>query len=131
VSLQVRAGEVVTLLGRNGMGKTTTVKTIMGLLSPLAGGVRMAGEPAVQGLPAWRVARRGIGLVPEGRQVFPNLSVRENLVATRRATASARARPGRWSACYGMFPRLRERAATSAPTSPAASSRCWPSGARS
>jgi len=108
VSLQVRAGEVVTLLGRNGMGKTTTVKTIMGLLSPLAGSVRMAGE-AVQGLPAWRVARHGIGLVPEGRQVFPNLSVRENLVATAGNRFGA-GTPWTLERVYGMFPRLQERA---------------------
>ena len=81
ITLEVRAGEVVTLIGRNGMGKTTTVKTIMGLLAPTAGTVQMAGA-AVHGQAAYRVARTGLGLVPEVRQIFPNLTVRENLVAT-------------------------------------------------
>ncbi|HEY6135032.1 MAG TPA: ABC transporter ATP-binding protein [Rubrivivax sp.] len=107
VSLAVNAGEVVTLIGRNGMGKTTTVKTIMGLLKPLRGAVAMAGR-ALQGQPAYRVARSGIGLVPEGRQIFPNLTVRENLVAT----AGNRHRRGdAWTldTVYTMFPRLQER----------------------
>ncbi len=107
VSLAIRAGEVVTLIGRNGMGKTTTVKTVMGLLAPRAGRVRFAGQE-LQGRPAFEVARAGLGLVPEGRQVFPNLSVRENLVATagnRHRAAQA------WdlAAVYEMFPRLKER----------------------
>jgi branched-chain amino acid transport system ATP-binding protein len=107
VSMAVNAGEFVTLIGRNGMGKTTTVKTIMGLLAPLRGAVSMAGQP-LQGQPAYRVARSGIGLVPEGRQIFPNLTVRENLVAT----AGNRHRLGdAWvlDAVYKMFPRLQER----------------------
>src|SRR3546814_7862585 len=77
----VGAGEVVTLMGRNGMGKTTTVATVMGLLRPTGGVVRIEGR-AVQGLPPYRVAQCGLGLVPEGRQVFPTLTVEENLVAT-------------------------------------------------
>jgi branched-chain amino acid transport system ATP-binding protein len=102
VSLDVAAGEVVTLLGRNGMGKTTTVKSIMGITRPRAGAVRFAGR-ALQGLASYRIAQAGIGLVPEGRQVFPNLKVRENLVAT--------ARPGAWSLekVYELFPHLRQR----------------------
>ena len=80
-SLEIRAGEVVTLLGRNGMGKTTTVRSIMGLVPPQAGRIHFDGRP-IHRLPAYRVAQAGIGLVPEGRQIFPNLTVRENLVAT-------------------------------------------------
>ena len=107
VSLQVGPGEVVTLIGRNGMGKTTTVKTLMGLLAPRRGTVTMAGA-ALQGLPAYRVARAGLGLVPEGRQVFPNLSVRENLVAT---AGNRHKSPKPWTldAVYALFPRLQER----------------------
>jgi len=105
VSLDVRAGEVVTLLGRNGMGKTTTVRSIMQLTKPRAGRVRLDGAD-LTGLPAYRVAQAGIGLVPEGRQIFPNLTVRENLVATARAVA------GGWTLerVHDFFPRLAERA---------------------
>ena len=78
VSFSVGAGEVVTLLGRNGMGKTTTVRSIMGIAPPRAGTISFAGR-AIHGLPPYRVAQAGLGLVPEGRQVFPNLTVRENL----------------------------------------------------
>src|SRR5207245_8631079 len=81
VSLEVETGQVVTLLGRNGMGKTTTVRSIMGIVRPKAGEVRFLGRP-IHGLPYYRVAQVGIGLVPERRQVFPNLTVREHLVAT-------------------------------------------------
>ncbi|MFI4987978.1 MAG: ATP-binding cassette domain-containing protein, partial [Alphaproteobacteria bacterium] len=73
VSLAVDAGEVVTLLGRNGMGKTTTIAAVMGILPPRAGTIRFAGK-AIHGLPSYRVAQCGLGLVPEGRQVFPNLT---------------------------------------------------------
>src|SRR5206468_8170752 len=81
VSLRIDAGQVVTLLGRNGMGKTTTVRSIMGIVRPRRAEERFLGRP-IHGLPSYRVAQTGIGLVPEGRQVFPNLTVRENLVAT-------------------------------------------------
>ena len=81
VSLTIRQGEVVTLMGRNGMGKTTTVRSIMGLTPARAGTIRFMGGD-IRGLPSYRVAQCGIGLVPEGRQIFPNLSVRENLLAT-------------------------------------------------
>ena len=107
LTLEVRAGEVVTLIGRNGMGKTTTVKTIMGLLAPSSGSVHMAGA-AMHGQPAYRVARAGLGLVPEGRQIFPNLSVRENLVATAGNRHRA-ASPWTLQTVYAMFPRLQER----------------------
>lgn len=81
MSLTVEAGEVVTLMGRNGMGKTTTIRSIMGLLSPKEGVISFEGRP-ISGLPPYRIAKFGIGLVPEGRQIFPNLTVRENLIAT-------------------------------------------------
>jgi len=86
MDLAVGAGEVVTLLGRNGMGKTTTVRSIMGLTRPRAGRVWFKGTE-ITGLPAYRVARAGLGLVPEGRQIFHNLTLRENLVATARPSA--------------------------------------------
>ena len=107
VSLEIAEGEVVTLLGRNGMGKTTTVKSIMGIVRPRAGSIRM-GDRVLAGLPSYRVAQAGLGLVPEGRQVFPNLTVRENLVATakRRAGHSS---PWTLERVFGLFPRLRER----------------------
>jgi branched-chain amino acid transport system ATP-binding protein len=106
VSLGIAAGEVVTLLGRNGMGKTTTVKAIMGLLPPSGGSVRF-GTTALLGLPPYRIAQCGIGLVPEGRQIFPTLSVEENLVAT----AASRHGTALWTLAgiYQLFPRLKER----------------------
>jgi branched-chain amino acid transport system ATP-binding protein len=107
VSLAVQPGECITLIGRNGMGKTTTVKSIMGLLEPRAGRVAMDGQ-ALQGLASYRAARAGLGLVPEGRQVFPNLSVRENLVATA-GNRHKRAQPWTLNTVYTMFPRLKER----------------------
>ena len=83
INLDVGTGEVATLIGRNGMGKTTTVRTILGILRPRAGRIMFDGV-GIQGRPSYRVAQAGVGLVPEGRQIFPNLSVRENLVATAR-----------------------------------------------
>ncbi|HKW38464.1 MAG TPA: ABC transporter ATP-binding protein [Burkholderiales bacterium] len=106
VSLAAREGEVVTLLGRNGMGKTTTVRSIMGMTRSRAGTIRFGGK-AIDRLPSYRVAQAGIGLVPEGRQVFPNLTVRENLVATARRSGSA----GSWTLdrVFGLFPPLAGR----------------------
>jgi len=107
VTLDIAPGEVVTLLGRNGMGKTTTVLSIMGVVRPRGGSVRMDGAQ-ISGLPSYRVAKAGLGLVPEGRQVFPNLTVRENLVAT----AANRGRPSSpWTleGVYRLFPNLQER----------------------
>jgi len=106
VSLDVGAGEVVTLLGRNGMGKTTTIRSIMGLVRPRGGDIRFDGA-AVTGLAPYKVAQCGIGLVPEGRQIFPTLTVEENLVAT----AAARTGTRRWNldTVYELFPRLKER----------------------
>nr|WP_282572218.1 ABC transporter ATP-binding protein [Roseomonas acroporae] len=111
VSLAVGAGEVVTLLGRNGMGKTTTVRAIMGLNPPRGGTVAFLGAP-IAGLAPEAIARRGIGLVPEGRQVFPTLTVRENLVATAADRGGPRTdgtRPWALDRVYDLFPRLRER----------------------
>ena len=81
LSLSVQQGQVVTLIGRNGMGKTTTVNSIMGIVPPRQGEIRYHNR-LISGLPPYRISNLGIGLVPEGRQVFPNLTVRENLVAT-------------------------------------------------
>ena len=81
LSLTIAPGEVVSLMGRNGMGKTTTVRSVMGLTPAAAGSIRFDGVE-IRSLPAYRVAKLGIGLVPEGRQVFPNLTTRENLIAT-------------------------------------------------
>ncbi|MFT7530503.1 MAG: branched-chain amino acid transport system ATP-binding protein, partial [Gammaproteobacteria bacterium] len=82
VDLSVGDSEVVSLLGRNGMGKTTTISSIMGIVSPVAGSIRFENKP-IHKLKSHQIARLGLGLVPEGRQIFPNLSVRENLIATR------------------------------------------------
>ncbi len=103
VNLRVGAGEVVALMGRNGMGKTTTLRTIFGVLPATRGAISFEGQSIV-GLPIHKIARLGLGIVPEGRGIFVNLSVRENLVAT--------ARPGRWTLdrVLKMFPRLDERA---------------------
>jgi len=107
VSFSVGDGEVVTLMGRNGMGKTTTVRSLMGLLHPHAGEIRFRGE-RVDGLPPHRIARLGLGLVPEGRQIFPNLTVRENLVMAERRRGGAE--PWTVERVFDMFPRLGERA---------------------
>jgi branched-chain amino acid transport system ATP-binding protein len=107
ISFGVGASQVVTLLGRNGMGKTTTVRAIMGLIRPSAGHIRFDGAE-ITGAAPYRIAQRGIGLVPEGRQIFPTLSVEENLIAT--AANRAGGTP-RWDlpAIYALFPRLAER----------------------
>ncbi len=102
ISFDVTASQVVSLLGRNGMGKTTTVRSIMGITPARNGSISFQGK-FIQKLPSYRVAQAGIGLVPEGRQVFPNLTVRENLVAT--------ARKGPWSLerVFQLFGHLKER----------------------
>ena len=102
LSLDVQQGEVVTLLGRNGMGKTTTVRSIMGLTPIRAGVITLDGQ-AIHTLPPYRIARRGLGLVPEGRQIFPNLSVREHLVATATRHWSSSA-PWTLARVYDLFP---------------------------
>jgi len=126
ISLTIAAGEVVSLMGRNGMGKTTTVRSIIGLTPAITGAIRFNGTD-IRRLPPYRVAQHGIGLVPEGRQIFPNLTTRENLLAT----ASNR--------CYPSRGRSRKSRPCS-PRSPSgpppwggscreASSRCWRSDA--
>jgi branched-chain amino acid transport system ATP-binding protein len=108
VSLTVGGGQVVTLLGRNGMGKTTTVRSIMGITPSKAGTIHFEGRP-IHGLPSYQVAQAGLGLVPEGRQVFPNLTVRENLVATA-ANRLGSASPWQVGAVFELFPQLAARA---------------------
>ena len=107
MSLSIRSGEMVALMGRNGMGKTTTIRSIMGLTPARAGTLRFAGRD-VRKLPSFRIAQLGIGLVPEGRQIFPNLTVRENLVA---ASHNRLASPDPWTIekIHALFPRLAER----------------------
>lgn len=107
VSLQVAAGEVVTLLGRNGMGKTTTINSIMGIVTAAGGSITLEGGE-ITNAPSYRIAQRGLGLVPEGRQVFPNLTVEENLIAT---AANRQKNPNPWTAAriYEMFPQLGSR----------------------
>jgi branched-chain amino acid transport system ATP-binding protein len=106
-SLEVGRGDMVALLGRNGMGKTTTVHCIVGVLRPRAGAIEFEGR-AVHGLPPYRIARLGIALVPEGRQIFPTLTVRENLVATA-ANHGRLAKPWTLERVYELFPYLEER----------------------
>lgn len=102
VNLEVNAGEMVALMGRNGMGKTTTIRSIFGL-TPASRGTIVFKNKHIRRLPAYRIAKAGLGLVPEGRRCFPNLSVRENLLVT--------ARPGEWTLdkVATLFPRLAER----------------------
>ncbi len=114
VELRVGEGEVVTLLGRNGMGKTTTVRSVMGLLKPRAGTVVFTGHNVFGSTPE-AVARLGVGLVPEGRQIFPTLTVRENLVATA-SNRLKRQAPWTLERIYALFPRLGERASQAAGT---------------
>jgi branched-chain amino acid transport system ATP-binding protein len=109
VSLQVAAGEVVGLLGRNGVGKSTTLKTVMGLVQPRQGSVLLDGKP-VTGLPAHKLARLGIGYVPEDRRIFPLLTVMENLRTglDRHGVGEARKR-ALLDKAFAFFPRLAER----------------------
>ncbi len=109
LSLSINPGEMVSLMGRNGMGKTTTVRSIMGLTPARSGTIRFAGVEA-RGLPSYRIAKLGVGLVPEGRQIFPNLTVRENLIA---AAANRLGSTDPWTIdkIHTLFPRLAERGA--------------------
>ena len=107
VDLEVDTGEVVTLMGRNGMGKTTTVNCIMGLLPVKAGSIRIHGQE-MGGLPSFRIAQAGVGLVPEGRQIFPNLTVLENLRVTA-ANRQCVEKPWESDRVLEMFPALFER----------------------
>ena len=107
MALSVRQGEVVTLMGRNGMGKTTTIRSIMGLTPARSGRILVDGQD-IKTFPSYRTAKLGLGLVPEGRQIFPNLTVSENLVATARSAEHGQG----WTLerIYALFPRLSERA---------------------
>jgi branched-chain amino acid transport system ATP-binding protein len=109
LSLSIKRGEMVSLMGRNGMGKTTAIRSIMGLTPARAGAIRFGGHE-VRKLPSFRIAQLGIGLVPEGRQIFPNLTVRENLVA---AATNRLKSPDPWTIekIHTLFPRLAERGA--------------------
>jgi len=108
LSLEVAQGEFVCLLGRNGAGKSTTLKSVIGLAPPRAGRIRLRGRD-VSGLPPFRVARLGIGYVPEDRRVFPNLTVRENLEVARKTWGDLGASPWREARVFELFPRLEER----------------------
>ena len=106
VQLDVAQGEVVGLIGRNGMGRTTVIKCLFGLLQPCGGSIRLDGAD-LNGLAPYRIGRMGVSLVPEGRQIFPTLSVEENLIATASKTTGK----GQWNLAkiYELFPRLQER----------------------
>ena len=108
LSLTVDAGEVVCLLGRNGAGKTTTVRSIAGLTPPRGGAITLRGRDIV-GLPPFRIARLGIGFVPEDRRVFPNLTVHENLEVARRTWGNGSASPWTEERVFDLFPILRDR----------------------
>src|SRR5207237_7592569 len=107
LSLSINPGEMVSLMGRNGMGKTTTIRSIMGLTPARTGNIRFAGTE-VRLLPSYRIAKLGVGLVPEGRQIFPNLTVRENLVAAS-GNRAGNADPWTIEKIHALFPRLAER----------------------
>ena len=126
VSLRIEENEVIALLGRNGAGKSTTLKTVMGVLAPRNGTIRFAGQ-SVQGLPPYKIAALGVQLVPEERRIIGGLTVDENL------TLAGLTAPKAWSnaRAYEMFPRLAERRNNRGRDLSAASSRCWLSRARS
>jgi branched-chain amino acid transport system ATP-binding protein len=118
MDVSIGEGEVISLIGRNGMGKTTTVRALMGMLPVREGSIHLQGEP-IANLPPYRIARLGVGLVPEGRRAFPSLNVEENLVATARQAqpgANGKADPWTVERVYELFPRLRERRKQSART---------------
>jgi branched-chain amino acid transport system ATP-binding protein len=108
VSLDVKKGEIVVLLGRNGVGKTTTMKTIMGIQPPKTGDIRFLGEQ-IGGLPPHKIAQKGISLIPEDRRVIPNLTVHENLKLGSLVRTTAKEREQLFENVYNYFPRLRER----------------------
>ncbi len=108
VSLEVREGEIVVLLGRNGVGKTTTMKTIMGIQPPKTGAISFLGE-SIGGLPPHKIAQKGISLIPEDRRVIPNLTVYENLKLGSLVRTNAKDRERLFEVVFNYFPRLKER----------------------
>jgi branched-chain amino acid transport system ATP-binding protein len=114
VSFSLSSGSVLALLGRNGAGKTTCISTIIGFLTPQQGEIRLFGEP-IEGLSPERISQLGIGLVPQGRRVFPSLTVQENLIVARQRENTT-GKPWNVERIYAMFPRLRERHAQMAGT---------------
>ena len=108
VSLDVKKGEIVVLLGRNGVGKTTTMKTIMGIQPPKTGSIRFLGEE-IGGLPPHKIAQKGISLIPEDRRVIPNITVHENLKLGSLVRTNAKEREHLFETVYNYFPRLRDR----------------------
>jgi len=108
ISFNVDEGEVITLLGRNGMGRSTTIKCLFGMM-PFKGGTISIGGVRTEAMPSHRIARQGLALVPEGRQVFPNLTVEENLVATARDDERSKGKRWTLERVYEFFPRLHER----------------------
>ena len=114
VSFSLRPGGVLALLGRNGAGKTTCISTVVGFLKPREGEIRLFGEP-IEGLSPERISRLGIGLVPQGRRIFPSLTVRENLIVAQQRRNSTK-KPWNVERIYSMFPRLQERHAQLAGT---------------
>jgi len=114
VSFSLSPGSVLALLGRNGAGKTTCISTIIGFLTPQRGEIRLFGEP-IEGLSPERISQLGIGLVPQGRRVFPSLTVQENLIVARQREKTT-GKPWNVERIYAMFPRLRERHAQMAGT---------------
>ncbi|WP_034398497.1 ABC transporter ATP-binding protein [Comamonas thiooxydans] len=108
ISFNMAQGEVITLLGRNGMGRSTTVKCLFGMMKPKAGSIEVGGM-RTESFPSHRIARQGLALVPEGRQVFPNLTVEENLIATARDENRGQAKRWNLASVYAFFPRLQER----------------------
>src|ERR1700761_7576188 len=114
VGFSLEEGDVLALLGRNGAGKTTCISTIVGFLAPKEGKIRLFGE-AIGGLSPERISRLGIGLVPQGRRIFPSLSVRENLIVARQRENTT-AKPWNVERIYQLFPRLQERHAQFAGT---------------
>jgi branched-chain amino acid transport system ATP-binding protein len=107
ISFSLQPGRVLALLGRNGAGKTTCISTVIGFLKPQQGEIRLFGEP-IEGLSPERISHLGIGLVPQGRRIFPSLTVRENLIVAQQRESTT-GKPWNVDRIYGMFPRLRER----------------------
>ena len=125
VSLQAEHGTVVAVLGRNGMGKTTLMRSIIGFTPPRRGQLWFKGVD-ITGLPPYRIARMGMGIIPQGRRIFPSLSVRENLAIAARLHSVRDSKRWTLERVFGLFPRLQERLLHSGRALPVVSSRCWP-----